>query len=565
MIFREIFKSRSISTSAWSALIVIYILALPGRSAYAQQSRLSAADSLNLMRQQQALTAAIPKSDKVILDKKIDPQTYILGPGDVLSVFTWGNYQGHNTLTVSPEGMLLIPEIGPVEVSGYTLEAAADIISSNILRRFRNVETLVSLVNLRVFKVFIGGAVKDPGAYPATPVTRVSEIIGMAGGFFGEPGESENFTSDFQGSKTGDKKASKRYITIVRQDGDTLNADILMFEVTGGVKYNPKLNDGDRIFVPLQELGINLYGIFGAVKNPGYFEFSDRDSVADLINLGHGLTLDADSHNVEIVRFRPDNKTTYNLEIDLTGDNWNLKLQPDDRIFIKKMQNYHEKYQVSLVGEFKFPGYYAVIEDSTWLSDIVEKAGGFSEVASLHEAEMFRISSEEVVDPEFERLKIMEVADMTDSEYEYFKIKSRSRPGRVSVDFVGLFENGDRSKDIILRDGDVIRVPRKSRVINVIGEVANPGILPLSPGSDYRYYIDRAGGYSDRADKGGVSIIKGVTGEWKKAKGGNPLEPGDTVWISEKKKHDYWGFIKDTLIFVGNLATVYLVIQQATK
>jgi len=546
-------------------VFVVSIIISTGSITYAQKGQLKSYDLEDIRKQQLIPTPTIPASEKVLLDKKIDPKTYILGPGDVLSIFTWGYYQGQYTLTISPEGMLLIPEVGPVEISGYTLEKAAELISSNILKRFRNVETVVSLVNLRVFKVFVGGAVISPGAYAATPVTRVSEIIEMAGGFLGAEEEDENYRSDYRGLKWGRKKASKRNVIVLSQNGDPSKADILRFEITGQTKYNPTLNNGDEIFVPLQELGINLYGIFGAVKNPGYFEYSERDSLADLIELAHGLSLNADSQNVEIVRFRSDNKTTYSVSIDLTSDDWNIGLQPDDRIYIKEIQNFHEKYQIRLIGEFRFPGYYAILRDSTWLSEIVEKAGGFTDLASLQEAEMFRVSAEEIVDPEFERLKNMEVADMSDSEYEYFKIKSRSKPGRVSVDFQGLFIEGDKSKDFILRNGDVVRVPRKSKVVNVIGEVSNPGILSFVSGMDYKYYIERTGGFSDRADKGGVSIINGITGEWKKARKGEALEPGDTIWISEKKKRDYWGFLKDTLIFVGNIATVYLVIQQATK
>jgi len=546
-------------------VFVVSIIISTGSITYAQKGQLKSYDLEDIRKQQLIPTPTIPASEKVLLDKKIDPKTYILGPGDVLSIFTWGYYQGQYTLTISPEGMLLIPEVGPVEISGYTLEKAAELISSNILKRFRNVETVVSLVNLRVFKVFVGGAVISPGAYAATPVTRVSEIIEMAGGFLGAEEGDENYRSDYRGLKWGRKKASKRNVIVLSQNGDPSKADILRFEITGQTKYNPTLNNGDEIFVPLQELGINLYGIFGAVKNPGYFEYSERDSLADLIELAHGLSLNADSQNVEIVRFRSDNKTTYSVSIDLTSDDWNIGLQPDDRIYIKEIQNFHEKYQIRLIGEFRFPGYYAILRDSTWLSEIVEKAGGFTDLASLQEAEMFRVSAEEIVDPEFERLKNMEVADMSDSEYEYFKIKSRSKPGRVSVDFQGLFIEGDKSKDFILRNGDVVRVPRKSKVVNVIGEVSNPGILSFVSGMDYKYYIERTGGFSDRADKGGVSIINGITGEWKKARKGEALEPGDTIWISEKKKRDYWGFLKDTLIFVGNIATVYLVIQQATK
>jgi protein involved in polysaccharide export with SLBB domain len=135
----------------------------------------------------------------------------------------------------------------------------------------------------------------------------------------------------------------------------------------------------------------------------------------------------------------------------------------------------------------------------------------------------------------------------------------------VSADISGLINDSDKSKDFLLRDGDVINVPKKSKAISVIGEVSNPGILKYSNGDDYRYYISVAGGYSDRARRGSVSIIKGVTGEWMKAKKGKSLEPGDTVLVPEKKKRDWWAFTKDTLAFIGNLATVYLVVQQASK
>jgi protein involved in polysaccharide export with SLBB domain len=506
-----------------------------------------------------------PVGPGVLLEERIDPGTYILGPGDRLSIFVWGNFQGQYQMPVSPEGVLLVPEVGPIDVSGITLKDAGQRISEAISGRYRNVETVVSLVDLRSFKVYMGGAVKLPGSYPATPVSRVSEIVNLAGGFLLPENMNLNFPSGPEIPVKDIKISSKRNIMVYRRNGDSLKADLLRFEITGQTTFDPLLQEGDRIFVPVRENRINLYGIFGAVRNPGYFEYASSDSLADLIDLAHGLKMNADSGNVEIVRFGPDNQKTFSVRVDMKGSEWNVALRADDRVYIKEKQDYHEKYQVLLTGEFLYPGYYAIRSDSTMLSQVVEQAGGFTEVASLPEAEMTRVSAEEVIDPEYERLRRMQVADMTESEYEYFKIKSRSKPGRVAVDFVGLFVQGDSSKDFILRDGDVINVPRKSKVISVIGEVANPGLLPYDPIADYRDYITRAGGFSDRASKGDVSIIKAVSREWKDARKGMRLEPGDTVWIPEKKKRDYWGFIKDTLTFVGNLATVYLVIQQATK
>jgi protein involved in polysaccharide export with SLBB domain len=508
---------------------------------------------------------SLEETGRIALEQKIDAKTYILGPGDIVSIFTWGNFQGQYRLAVTPEGMVLIPEIGPVNVSGITLFEAGRRISSKISKRYLNVETVVSLVDLRIFKVYIGGAVLEPGAYAATAVTRVSELINMAGGFLDGRHDQGGFSSRLQEIPAEERISSKRNVLVYRHDGDTLRADIQRFEITGSTQYDPTLMDGDRLFVPMREHSINLYGIFGAVRNPGYFEYSENDSLADLIELAHGLKSNADSVNVSLVRFKPDHRRTFEEKIDLTAAGWNIRLQPDDRIYVKAEREFHEKYQVELTGEFKFPGFYPIKKDSTRLSEIVTEAGGFSVSASLEEAEMIRVSAEEIVDPEFERLKLMHVADMLDTEYEYFKTKSRSKAGRVAVDFVGLFVDDDTTKDFLLRDGDIINVPRKSKVINVMGEVSNPGIQPFIPDVDYRFYLRGAGGFSDRADKGKIRIIRGITGEWKDARKGAALEPGDTIWIPEKKKRDYWALAKDTLIFVGNLATVYLVIEQATK
>jgi protein involved in polysaccharide export with SLBB domain len=505
------------------------------------------------------------ESNKALLDQKIDPDTYALGPGDVLSIFTWGAFQGQYQLTISPEGMLLVPEIGPIDVADLTLTDARQKISENIKQKYRNVEATISLVDLRNFKVYVGGAVVNPGAYAATPMTRVSEVIDAAGGFFVDPNEDNTGMKQIGGNPSSQVKvSSKRSIAVYRRGGDTLWADVLRLNLAGDPLYNPRLREGDEIVVPYKEDGLNQYGIFGAVRNPGFFEYSNRDSLIDLINLGHGLTMNADSNQVEIVRFRPDNLTTYSIDMDMTSDNWNIPLKPDDRVFIKSIQGYHEKYQVQLAGEFKYPGFYAITEDSTLLSEIVAEAGGLTNMASLEEAEMTRASSEELADSEFERLKKMNVADMSESEYEYFKIKSRSRAGRVAVDFPALFVNHDSTKDIYLRSGDIINVPRKRQVVSVMGEVANPGFITYIPTMDYAYYIRMAGGYSDRAGRGDVSIIK-PGGEWKSPKKGNGLEAGDTVWIPEKKKHNYLGAAKDLVLFIGNMATIYLVIRQATQ
>jgi protein involved in polysaccharide export with SLBB domain len=170
-----------------------------------------------------------------------------------------------------------------------------------------------------------------------------------------------------------------------------------------------------------------------------------------------------------------------------------------------------------------------------------------------------------VVDPEFERLKNIPIADMTESEYEYFRLRSRENPGRVACDFEKLLVEGLKEYDVSLKSGDVITIPPKSMVVNVTGSVVNPGLVPFEPGRDYKYYVGRAGGFSWKARKNSILIVKGQTGERMKPSKRRKIDPGDTILVPEKPDRNYWRFFRDTMLVLGNIATIYLVIQQATE
>jgi len=522
-----------------------------------------------LLKPQEALGYTELKAGETIaLDTPIDPKTYRIGPGDEMTIFIWGNLQAQYDLKVTPEGKLLFPNIGPIDVSGLYLDEVKSRIKKMVLKRYKNIHVTSDLTGLRKFRVYVTGAVNCPGVYEANGSTRVSEVILKAGGFANEDKELNRWQRPKKKVEFPPGIASHRRIIVSHIDGGIDTADVLIFEQAGDLRYNYKLTDGDRIFVPLREEDVNLYGIFGGVRNPGYFEYSPRDSLKDLIGLAHGLSIDAETAKAELVRFNEDDRTTSKTVIALgdilTGKSPDIHLLPDDRIYIRTVKYYHEKQQVLIIGEVMFPGFYAIEHDSTYLTEIIEKAGGFTKLSSLTEAVMTRYISNDTKDREFERLKQIPVADMSDLEYEYFKIKSREDPGRVSVDFKDLFSN-NKEGDIILRDGDIIYIPRRSEVVVVSGEVANPGMLSYHPQYNYLDYIKLAGGYSFRADKRKARIIKGVTGEWKKTNRKTKIDPGDVILVPEKQKIKYWTVIKDVVSFLGSTATVYLVIREATK
>lgn len=490
-----------------------------------------------------------------VLEKSIDPQEYVVGTGDVLSIDLWGQISFGHQLTITPEGILLIPRVGCVEVGGKPLKEAKKVIQDAIMASYKNVRVTVTLVGLRRFKVSVAGAVKVPGIYSVFANTRVSEVIAQAGGFL--------------------ENSSFRNIMVTHADGMVSKADVLKFWRTGDRTKNPYVLGGDLIFVPATEKNINTCGIYGAVKSPGEFEYTPGDSLLDLINLAYGLTMDADFLKADLIRFNPDHHTTRTISINLkdllsgnsdsshNNPQMNITLLPDDRVFIRTIPDFHKKEQVTIKGEVFYPGEYDIAEDQTKLSEIIAKTGGFAPNASLAEAEMVRMYN--VFDPEFERLKKVPVADMTKSEYDYFKLRARETQGRVAVDFEKLFLEGQREYDIALKDGDIINIPPKSMVVNISGSVVNPGLVPYEPGKDYKYYIKRAGGPSWKANKGKIQIVKALTGERFRPSKSRKIDPGDTILVPEKPERNYWGFFKDTMIVLGNLATIYLVVQQATE
>ncbi|MBD3169004.1 MAG: hypothetical protein GF307_05940 [candidate division Zixibacteria bacterium] len=537
----------------------------------------------------------LPQSRKLnieadALESPVDPTDYYVGPGDVLSINIWGEMAVEYQLNITPEATVLIPTVGEVDLRGLSLKDAKQKIKSAVLNRYRDTGISITLLKLRSFRVSIVGAVFMPGVYSMNANDRVSSLIEEAGGLIGyiDPETGQKLTEYVKEEEDGRKKAqedkqqtqtekkikyskaSKRNIELIRRTGERILVDILKYERAGYLESNPRLLDGDVVVVPVIEDDINKYGIFGAVKYPGFCEYYPGDRVSDLIHIAHGLTLNADLTSGELVRFASDKVSTYSIELDIPGIMANesgpasLLLRPDDRVFIKSIEPYHEKKQVKIKGEVYYPGTYWIESDSIMLSELLRRSGGPTGEAYLQNAQMIRESAEATDDPEYERLKRMQVSDMTETEYEYFKMRERETPGEVSLNLQALLINGDRSFDIPLRSGDIIEIPKKSLTISVTGEVLNPGLIPFVEGEDVDYYIGKAGGFSQEARKGKIRIIQGSTGEWVKPGRKHPLKPGDTVWVPEKPDRDYWKIFRETLAVAGNLATIYLVIKQAT-
>jgi len=475
----------------------------------------------------------------------ISAETYVLGPGDVLTYSLWGDKSVSFTLRVTPQGKLVLPNIGEFEASGKTLAAIKAVLDEHIQKVFTPRSTSLTLKTVRTFRVHVIGEVKRPGDVIVSAIDRVSDAIALAGGLT--------------------KKSSLRNIQVIAQNGEKIRVDLLEYDRIGDLSANPTLRDGDIVMVPVASHRIS---VSGAVLRPEDFEWVPGETVSEAIRLAGGWAPNASHDSITVARFLPDGHTIqclYISAVDSTAPTFwkNFQLLSDDRVYVREMQLWHRKRGVKIVGEVLYPGDYAINKGGEHLKDVIERAGGFTSEASLIEAKVIRGDRQSRLDPEFERLKKMQVSEMTEMEYEYFKLKSRETSGRMSVDFIRLFLMGDSTQNIVLRDGDQIIVPRRKNFVRVSGQVLFPGNVIYHPAWKIKDYIRYTGGFNWNARKSKIRIIRAKTGEWLKPKQVTQLVPGDVIWVPEKPVRDYWKLFREIMLAASQAATVYLVVRNA--
>ncbi|MCK5119005.1 MAG: SLBB domain-containing protein, partial [Candidatus Latescibacteria bacterium] len=450
-----------------------------------------------------------------------------------------------------------------------TLAEAKREVVRQLKLRYDKVDVSVELSNVRGFRVFVTGEIRTPGTYYAWAVDRVSDMIKEAGGIrvTTAPVRTAGIGETARTREIG----SRRNIRLSRQKGETIVVDLDRFLTIGDLEANPYLKTGDVIYVPPKGGTVT---ILGAVKAQGVYEFKNGETLTDLIALAGGLRENAQRTGVEMVRYKDDGVTRERFDVNLNElDRTNPKhldnrllLKSGDQIIIRHLPDWHRKALVWLYGEVKYAGPYPIVEGETTLTEIVEKAGGFTKDAFLTKAEISRWQDRQAVDPEFERLREMASVQggteaMKRLEYDYFRTKSRERPGAMAVDFERLFMEGDLAQDVLLKHGDNVVIPRKLEMVNVTGEVRYSGLIPFERGKGTRFYINRTGGYSWNADQGKARVIKGKTGVWVKLDKVERVEAGDTIFVPEKVELNWWEIVRDTSAVLGQMATFILLAQ----
>ncbi|GAB1372369.1 SLBB domain-containing protein [Candidatus Kapaibacterium sp.] len=409
----------------------------------------------------------------------------------------------------------------------------------------------VVLREIREFKVIVSGKVAKPISVSATAADRVSEAIEKAGGLQFE--------------------SSERNISLIRREtNEIIPVDLVKFFMLSDEKSNPTLLGGDLIRIPPKN-EVDLVEIYGEVYDPGIFEFVKGDSLSTLIKFSQGFLNSAFLDSVEFARKDETGDNLVKRYINLNS--WKDKLfsgeplpgdfalMPNDRVYIRKFPHWLENDYVIVLGEVKYPGKYAIRKDQDRISDVIKRAGGFTDKAEIQNIEFIRQIDQKIKDPEIERLSRLVPSEMSVSELRYFQIKINEKKGGMAIDFRNIIKDEKSDDNIFVMNLDSVIVPTQNLFVNVQGRVNRPGKVRYKEGLNYMDYINLAGGFAFRADIDETFINKPLGGQFLASKIEDyVIEPGDAVLVPTQKDVTFMETFTLVLTIATQLVTIAGVI-----
>lgn len=487
----------------------------------------------------------------------VDPETFQLGPGDLLDIFLWRPTVTRFPVYVNAEGEVVIPTVGPVKVTGMSLAEAKKAIIGKVRERFSGVELTVSLNQVRQFRVHVCGAVATPGSYLVPATARVADAIFVAGGLLRRARARWDTTSVTVGSK--------RRIGLIGDQSPAAErpVDLALFEQAGEVKANPYLRDGDVVWVPFKEEGPSEIGVFGGVFSPGLFEYMPGDRVADLMKLAGGVRASAKVSEAYLVHADGQRLFVHDAALLET------EVQPGDRLYVPMEPERQRFGTVTLKGEVAEPGSYPVEIGRTTLREVLGQAGGVLPSAALSSARLIRAPNYEFRDPEKERLlRPRDQGNILERDYVERALTAayeRWLGTTVVLDLSRLLEDDNPDDDVVLQDGDVLEVPQQPLGIRMLGYVNQSGETPYHLGWKLDDYLQAVGGVNRAGRKAHTRVVKASTGSIVFYSSEVRLDPGDIIYVPPRGLVTTWSQIKDGIVVASQVATIVLIVLTAGR
>ncbi|MDQ2719000.1 MAG: SLBB domain-containing protein [Bacteroidota bacterium] len=485
------------------------------------------------------------------------PAGYILGPDDEIVVSVYGFSEKKYNLRVNESGEIYIPNVGPLYVSGLSIEQASEKIrsklASTIYRAINSGQTKVqvSLGKIRSIRVTVIGQAKKPGNYTVSSLTTLYNILYLCGG--------------------PTSMGSYRDIQIIRGNTVIRTADLYDFLAEGNQKDNILLQEGDVIRIPYYK---NRVTLSGNVKRQGKFEMLENETFSDLLRFSGGFTDNGYRGAVTVIRITDTEK----IILDLNANQYStFKTNGSDEFIVRQLQDEFGN-RIFISGSVLRPGPYQLSPNMT-VKNLIEKAGGLTVDAYTKRVSIFRYfknkmptvlsinldsvleSNADVYLIKNDSLSVHSIFDFNDNNYvsiegnirnpglvqwrqnlslrdlllssggisefgdsSNIEVSRRIRNANVNtanhneteIFHVNLSDKNDISKDIYLRPFDMVIIKTlpgyiAQRTVLIAGEVKSPGRYSLQKSGDkITDLITRAGGFKASADSNSITIRRNI-------------------------------------------------------
>lgn len=407
-----------------------------------------------------------------------------------------------------------------------------------ILKRFEN-------------RVRIEGAVFRPGDYELSPGLTLSMLIKKADGL------------------KEDAFLNRGYILRLQDDTQT---EQLSFDVAGivaGTIPDVELKREDvvtiaSIFDLREQYTVD---IDGEVRAPGQFSFAEGMTLQDLIIKAGGFRESATSSRIEVSR-RVKNADALSQSAQtaevfhvVTGGELNkadqdFVLMPFDKVVVRTATGYETQKTVWVEGEVLYPGEYTITRKDERISDIIKRAGGFTPFAYVDGASLKRAGAPDTLRPaetgaerarkefaqqdEYKRMLTLRQLQNDESAIDELAIDRNTNNEFVGINLGRIIKNPGYRGDLILQDGDVVRVPKELQTVKISGEVLAPSTAVYAPSKGFKQYISQAGGFSSRALKKSAYVLYAngsvkSTNRFLFFNNYPPIKPGAEIFVPQKE------------------------------
>jgi protein involved in polysaccharide export with SLBB domain len=418
---------------------------------------------------------------------------YALSVGDKVQVRLWGAFEYDAILTLDPKGNIFLPNAGPVQLLGVRNQDLQRLVDVALAKVFTtNVFSYASLAAAQPVRVFVGGNVQRPGLYSGTSMASLLNYLDQAGGIDPDRGS---------------------FLNIQIKRGQQVRATVNLYDfLLSGNLAMTQLADGDVIFVAPRQ---NTVTVTGLAENAKRFEFSaQKRSVADMLKLAKPK---ASATHVRVVR---NTGTVKNLEY--------VALADASQVSLQSLQNGDEleitadkkpgSITVRVEGEHLSAQEY-VLPYGTRMAALLQQIQ-YSDRSDQDNLQLIRqsvkVRQKQMLQTS---LKSLETAALTARSGTSDEASLRKEEAELILKWVDRAKTIEPSGQVViaqtearfqllLENGDILRVPTKDGLVLVSGEVLFPNAVAFDNSLGLEDYLQRAGGYTQNADASRLVVAR---------------------------------------------------------